>query len=127
MILIICPGCGSKLDAKDRLVGQTRSCPKCGQPIMITAPEGIEQIPSLPLEEPDATQFGLIGNKQSLPSQHLLKKLDRNNRYWICDHAHVIATWANDGKGWMLKTTSGMINAMRNREKVPNQIGRAHV
>lgn len=78
-------------------------------------------MPSIPLDEPDAAQLGLIGNKESLPSQHVLKRLDRHNRYWICDSAHIIATWANDGKGWMLKTTAGMISAARNQDQVPNQ------
>jgi hypothetical protein len=137
MIRIICPSCGSKLNAKERLIGQTRACPRCGQPILITAPESAEPaskgsdqanlpesvaaMPSLPVDEPDPAQFGLLGSKKALPSQHVLKKLDRHNRYWVCDHSHIVAAWAADGKGWMLKTTSGMISAMRNREKVPNQ------
>ncbi|HEY4759545.1 MAG TPA: hypothetical protein VIH42_03095 [Thermoguttaceae bacterium] len=120
MIRIICPSCGSKLNAKPKLVGQTRPCPKCRKPVVIVAPEAVDEQQSIPLDESDPARFGL-GSKKGLPSQHVLKKLDRNNRYWICDHAHIIATWANDGKGWMLKTNSGMINAMRNREKVPNQ------
>lgn len=65
MIRIICPGCGSKLNAKEKLVGQTRPCPKCGQPIMIATPEGHEQMPALPLDEPDAAQLGLLGNKKA--------------------------------------------------------------
>src|SRR3972149_4924976 len=120
MIRIICPSCGSKLNAKPKLVGQTRPCPKCRKPVVIVAPEAVDEQQSIPLDESDPARFGL-GSKKGLPSQHVLKKLDRNNRYWICDHAHVIATWANGGKGWMLKTTSGMISASRNRDKVPNQ------
>jgi hypothetical protein len=75
-------------------------------------------MPSIPVEEPDSSQFGLIGNKQRLQS-HVLERLNRHNRYWICDSAHVLATWANDGKGWLLKTNLGMVSASRNREKVP--------
>lgn len=105
MIRVVCSSCGTKLNAKDKLAGRTRACPKCGQPIFITTPEGIESLPSIPIDEPDPGQPGLLGNKIRLPSQHLLDRLDRNNRYWICDSAHVIATWANDGKGWLLKQT----------------------
>jgi hypothetical protein len=118
MIRVVCPSCGTKLNAKDKLAGHTKSCPKCGQPIYILVPEGVEVQPSIPVDEPDPAQFGLIGNKQRLHS-HVLERLDRHSRYWICDSTHVVATWTNDGKGWLLKTNAGMVSAARNREKVP--------
>ena len=37
MIRVTCPHCGSKLNAKDELAGQTRKCPKCAQPVRIVA------------------------------------------------------------------------------------------
>ncbi|MGW8257604.1 MAG: hypothetical protein ACWGMZ_08975, partial [Thermoguttaceae bacterium] len=120
MIRIICPSCGSKLNAKKKLIGKNRPCPKCGQPIFITSPDGSEAMPSPSADEPDAA-LGHMGNKKLLPSHNLLTRLDRNNRYWICDHAHIVATWANDGKGWLLKTTSGMVNAARNRDQIPTR------
>jgi hypothetical protein len=117
MIRVVCPSCGSKLNAKPKLAGRTKQCPSCSQPIYIPVPEGME-LPAVPVEEPPPAQLGLIGNKQRLQS-HLLEKLNKRNRYWICDSAHVIATWANDGKSWMLKTNTGMVSASRYREKVP--------
>jgi hypothetical protein len=118
MIRVVCPSCGSRLSAKDKHAGRTKPCPKCGQPILVPVPEGIESQPSIPVEEPDPAQFGLIGNKQRLLS-HVLERLNRHYRYWICDSTHVVATWAYDGKGWQLKTNMGMVSASRNREKVP--------
>jgi hypothetical protein len=118
MIRVVCPSCGSKLNAKDKHAGKTKPCPKCGQPIYVMVPEGMEAMPSIPIEEPNPSQLGLIGNKQRLLS-HVLEKLNRHYRYWICNSTHVIATWAYDGKGWMLKTNAGMVSASRNREKVP--------
>jgi hypothetical protein len=125
MIRVVCPSCGSKLNAKDKHAGQTKPCPKCSQPIYVPVPEGVETLPSnvetlpsIPVEEPRSAQFGLIGNKQRLQS-HVLEKLNRHYRYWICDSSHVLATWAYDGKGWQLKTNAGMVSASRNREKVP--------
>jgi hypothetical protein len=118
MIRVVCPSCGSKLTAKDKHAGQTKPCPKCGQPIYVMVPEGVEVLPSIPVDEPDSNQLGLLGNKQRLQS-HVLERLNKRNRYWICDLTHVIATWASDGKGWMLKTNAGMVSASRNREKVP--------
>ncbi|MFZ5830498.1 MAG: hypothetical protein ACOY3P_10435 [Planctomycetota bacterium] len=35
MIRVTCASCGSKLDAKEKLLGQVRKCPKCGQPVRI--------------------------------------------------------------------------------------------
>ena len=118
MIRVVCPSCGSKLSAKDKHFGQTKPCPKCGQPIYVPFPEGIETMPSIPVEEPPPSQFGLVGNKPRLQS-HPLERLNRHNRYWICDSTHVLATWANDGKSWQLKTNAGMVSASRYREKVP--------
>ena len=125
MIRVVCPSCGSKLNAKDKHGGATKPCPKCGQPIYVPVPEGVESLPanvdnlpSVPVEEPHPAQFGLIGNKQRLQS-HVLERLNRHNRYWICDSNHVIATWANDGKGWLIKSNTGMVSASRYREKVP--------
>jgi hypothetical protein len=118
VIRVVCPSCGSKLKAEDRHAGRNKPCPKCGQRIYIPVPEGIEPLPSLPVEEPHPAQYGLVGNKQRLQS-HALERLNRHYRYWICDQAHVIATWAYDGKGWQIKTNAGMVSASRNREKVP--------
>jgi hypothetical protein len=118
MICVVCPSCGSRLSAKDKHAGRTKPCPKCGQPIFVPVPDGVESLPPITVEEPDSSQFGLIGNKQRLQS-HVLERLNRHNRYWICDSTHVLATWANDGKGWLLKTNAGMGSASRNREKVP--------
>ena len=39
MIRVICPTCKSTLNAKDKLAGQTRKCPKCGQPVLIGEPD----------------------------------------------------------------------------------------
>lgn len=118
MIRVVCPSCGSKLNAKDKLAGQTKSCPGCSQPIYIPVPEGMIVPPSIPVEEPQPNQLGLVGNKQRLQS-HALTRLNKRYRYWICDSSHVIATWTNDGRSWQLKTNAGMVSAARNREKIP--------
>jgi DNA-directed RNA polymerase subunit RPC12/RpoP len=117
ILRIVCPSCGSKLNAKPKLVGQTRSCPKCGQPILIAA-HAVDDMPSLPVDEPAEGQFGLVNNKTALASRRLLDKLDRHNRYWILDRTHLLALWSNDGQGWQLKTPTGMVNAARNRDKI---------
>ena len=49
------------------------------------------------------------------------ERLDRQHRYLICDKTHLAAMWENNGNGWMLKTSTGLIPARRNRDKLPQQ------
>jgi hypothetical protein len=121
MVKIICPHCEAKLNAKPHLVGEVRPCPNCGGPVTIVLPEDPQQLPSVPLDEPPAGVPHLVGNKSRLPTTIHLEKLDRQNRYLICDRTSVVAAWANDGKGWMLKTTSGMIPLSRNADRLPKE------
>jgi hypothetical protein len=57
--------------------------------------------------------------EQGLPKPKTLDSLTRANHYLICDKFRVIATWQNDGQGWMLKTQSGPQSAKRNAEQIP--------
>jgi len=36
-IQIVCPGCNARIKAPVQLVGQTRACPGCGQPLLVQA------------------------------------------------------------------------------------------
>lgn len=120
MIRVTCPHCGSKLNAKDELAGQTRKCPKCAQALRVVA-----DAPPAP-GNTDATPSPAIPQTQQaaeerLPSLDLPEHLNRLSHYLICDRTHLVATWENDGRGWLLKTTSGLIPAKRNRDKLPSQ------
>jgi hypothetical protein len=68
MISIKCPKCDSKLNAKDELAGQTRKCPKCGNPIKIPAPEGQAEKPS-PSETLEQSQQPQPQSQQSQSQQ----------------------------------------------------------
>ena len=46
---------------------------------------------------------------------------DRHSHYAICDPAHVVATWENNGHGWTLKTNSGPVSAARHPECIPTE------
>jgi hypothetical protein len=120
-IRIICPNCGSKLNAKPKLIGESRPCPKCKEPVKIAIPEDFEKLPSVPLEEPDETASHLLANKPQLATTRLLERLNRNFRYLICDRTSLLVAWANDGQGWMFKTHTGMIPVSRNPERLPSQ------
>ena len=135
MIRVVCQNCGSKLNAKAKLAGQTRKCPKCGEPVLIPAEAGEGKTSTeAGLQEAEPGMEGQGGTAQetssvpiiyanpateALPSKNLLKRLHRTHRYLICDQSNVRAAWANDGRGWMLKVSSGFAPAKQNREVLP--------
>jgi len=111
MICLNCPQCKSKLNAKDKLAGQTRKCPNCGTQVKIPHPNAAAQ-PAV--EQADAGQPGLL-------ALDVPQRLDRMNRYLICDNTRLVASWENNGRGWMLKTGMGMISARHNPDQLPNR------
>ena len=120
MIRVTCPHCGSKLNAREELAGQTRKCPKCAQPVRVVAdpaPAASDVILVAPADDAAPEP----ATEEGLPLPDLPTHLNRESHYLICDRTHLVATWQNDGRGWMLKTNAGLIPAKRNREKLPTQ------
>ncbi len=113
MIRVECPSCGSRLNVKDELAGQTRNCPKCRSPITIPQ-EGLKDGPSV---EPAARndEDGLLSPLEAP------RRLAASSRYLICDSSRLVATWEAGGQGWMLKANSGWVSAARNPDQLPNQ------
>jgi len=112
MIQVICPGCGSKLNAKDELAGQTRRCPKCNTPVLIPASLGgpVEAVGAALPEQP-------IGLLRAMPPERLV----RHHRYLICDRTRVVATWEDNGHGWMILGDHRFVRALQNAERLPSQ------
>jgi len=128
MIRLTCPVCQSKLNAKEGLSGQTRKCPKCGNPLVIPAVETPPEVEGLIiLDEPGMSPDDGVGATSitplpaSLPHAPTPERLNRQNRYLICDRTSVFATWQNNGQGWMLRTRTGGVSAVRNPERLPAQ------
>jgi hypothetical protein len=119
MIRITCPNCASKLNAKDELIGQVRNCPKCGNPVQITAEVGDGDSLALADVLPEqrvqpALEGGLV--KPDLP-----KRLNRESNYLICGRTSLVAAWGNKGQGWLVKTEAGLVSAKRNGDQLPAQ------
>jgi len=154
MIQVTCPGCGSKLNAKDELNGQMRACPKCKTPMLISAsasaktavappePEAKPEPPPEarpPVVQASAVQTPAVQTPSAqaaagqaptvdVPVQtdvvkrvEAIERLNRNNHYLILNKTSVVATWENNGHGWMLKTNFGLVSAARNHEQLPGQ------
>jgi hypothetical protein len=120
MIRVRCPQCGSKLNAKDELAGQTRKCPKCAQPVLIVA-DSTAAPDSIAGGETSSDQHIQLASEEHLPSPDRPERLNRESHYLICDRTRLVAAWENNGDGWMLKTTAGFVNAKRNRDSLPAQ------
>jgi hypothetical protein len=118
MIRVICPGCQSKLSAKEELAGQTRKCPKCGAAVLISAPPP-EQGERLTQESP--SRMGGVEESVALPHPEIPERLTRHHRYFVCDRTRVIATWENNGQGWMIRAEHNFVGALRNVERLPNE------
>jgi hypothetical protein len=120
VIRVICPVCRAKIDAKDRLLGETRNCPRCGAPVRI-----------VPAEDPTPSPNSAATVVLQQPAQEIAQppighaeapiRLARANRYLICDSSKVIAAWENNGQGWRLRTDHGFVSAARNRDKIPGE------
>ena len=137
MLRITCPHCQSKLNAKEKLIGQTRKCPKCGQDVLIQ-PRGTEVEPT-DLARSASDQSETVPVTEETPTVHVEPpqeperlaqveavadpptELKPPNRYLICDRQRIIAVWEGDGSGWQLTSPTGLISAKRNTEQIPSQ------
>jgi len=59
--------------------------------------------------------------KKRLPLPDWPQRLNRNNCYLICGRHKIVAAWQNNGEGWMLKSGTNWISAIRNRDQLPTQ------
>lgn len=128
MIQITCPNCQSKLNAKEKLVGQTRNCPKCKHPVLIQAPTQSQTDLTSEDAKPGETETPSIVVTPRDEGEGLAKvtaiadpvtELKSPNKYVVCDRQRIIAVW--EGDGWQLKTPAGLISAKRNTEQIPSQ------
>ena len=130
MLRITCPNCQSKLNAKEKLIGQKRKCPKCGSEVLIAPPDDEANEAATPPQETasesDAEMPSIIVSPQETePLAQVVavadppRELTSPNRYVICDRQRVIAVW--EGNGWQLKTASGLVPAKRFTEDIPGQ------
>ena len=115
MIRVVCPVCKSKLNAKAELAGQSRKCPKCGNPVAIPHKSEDETAKSIvPVVEPE------VSRAEPLPHLPAPERLARTNRYLILDRGKIFALWESSRDGWQLKIREGYISAARNPDKLPN-------
>ena len=107
-IRVVCKSCGSKLDAKDELRGQTRRCPKCGAPVLIEPAESTQ---------PSVSSAELQGETEATGLKQLRMKQD--NLYLVLGSDKEIAFWkANEG--WFLSVGNGFQSVKRVPDSIPD-------
>lgn len=114
MIQMACPGCGKKLHAKDELAGRKAKCPQCGQPITIPEPSN-----TIPLDDVEPGEYIIPASEERLAPPPKIERLNRESHYLICDKNRLMATWANNGTGWMVRAGQGFLPAKRAKDKLP--------
>jgi len=123
MIVFTCPNCHSRLQAKPGLAGHVRKCPRCATPVTIVADEAdatsVADPNAIPVDDALPGQEVVPATEEHLPTRRLLERLNREYHYMICDREHLVATWANNGNGWMLRSGTSSLPAKRNRDKLP--------
>jgi len=122
MISVTCPGCKRGLNANDELAGQTRKCPKCGATIEIPQPAAPDAaMDTITLDEAVTETHVQTVSRPALPPKDYPERLNRQSKYVILDKTNLVATWENNGNGWMLKAGFGFVSAARNHEQIPAQ------
>ena len=120
MIRMTCLSCGKKLHAKDELAGRAAKCPGCGQPIQIPA-EVVPPSGNIPLDDAEPGEHVIPASEEHIATPRVIERLNRESHYLICNKTQLMATWANNGAGWMIRVGAGFLPAKRNREKLPDQ------
>ena len=115
---IFCQSCGSKLNAREELIGQTRNCPKCSQPVFIQR----ETVTPISVNEPSITEIPVgprIGEVGGF-IEGLPERLEYRNRYFIVGSDRMIAVW-EPGKSWQINAGNGFAPAKKNPNAIPDQ------
>jgi len=120
MIRMVCLSCGKKLHAKDELAGRAAKCPGCGQPIQIPT-EVAEPSNAISLDDAEPGEHVIPASEEHVAIRFAADRLSRESHYLICNKTHLMATWENNGAGWMIRVGAGFLPAKRNREKLPDQ------
>jgi len=119
MIRFTCPHCGSRLDAKEEIAGQTRKCPKCRNPVTVPA-AATRQVPE-PSKDGSPAAVQPAAEAPVRPHLPHPARLVGHNRYLICDRTGVFAAWEGGGQGWLLRTDHGYTRLALNADKLPSQ------
>ncbi|GIX01632.1 MAG: hypothetical protein KatS3mg112_0569 [Thermogutta sp.] len=118
MLVVTCPSCLARLKVSPQFTGRAGKCPRCGEIVPIRQSE---QTP------PSSTPVGIAGSSSpsagddDLPDIEHPDRLVRHFHYLVCDRQGLVATWESNGQGWMIRSGTTFVRAVRNADKLPAQ------
>ena len=70
-------------------------------------------------EKPESPPAKPSGGQSLRTAPEVPERMNRESHWLVCDKSRVVASWQNNGKGWMLNTRTGPISAKRNQDQIP--------
>jgi len=116
MLVVVCPSCQARLKVSPQFTGRAGKCPRCGEIINLRQVQLPEASPSPPVPE---HQSGT--GDDDIPAIEQPDKLVRTFHYLVCDRLGLVATWEANGQGWMIRSGTTYVRAVRNADKLPAQ------
>lgn len=115
MPVITCPSCQARLKVSEQFAGRAGKCPRCGEIIQIKAAEAASEIaPAPPNQQQESAG-------EEFPEIQQADKLVRNYHYLVCDRLGLVATWEANGQGWLIRSGTTFVRAVKNPDKLPAQ------
>ena len=115
---LVCPSCQTNLRVRPELAGRAGKCPKCGAIVHVPVPDQ-----DAPSEDPGETvrsaQEAATGDE--FPDIEPADRLVRDYHYLVVDRNGLTASWENNGQGWMIRSGTTFVRAVRNADKLPGQ------
>lgn len=115
MLVVTCPSCQARLKVSPQFVGRAGKCPRCGEIVTIPQAE-----PPQPVTSEQANQAS-SGSDEDLPGIEHADRLVRTFHYLVCDRLGLVATWEANGQGWMIRSGTTMVRAIKNADMLPAQ------
>ena len=116
MLVVVCPSCQARLKVSPQFTGRAGKCPRCGE--IITLQQGQAASSSSP-PQPQNPQAAAADD--DMPAIEQPDRLIRTFHYLVCDRLGLVATWEANGQGWMIRSGTTFVRAVKNADKLPAQ------
>ncbi|MGQ9606659.1 MAG: hypothetical protein ACUVTW_10685 [Thermogutta sp.] len=118
MLTVVCPSCQAGLRVRPELAGRAGKCPRCGA--IVHVPPADRDVATPDRVEPASSPEN-AGTGDEFPDIEPADRLVRDYHYLVVDRLGLVASWENNGQGWMIRSGTTMVRAVRNADKLPGQ------
>lgn len=116
MLIVVCPSCQARLKVSPQFVGRAGKCPRCGEIISLRQEQAAN-----PALSPEFASSQPGSADDDIPAIEQPDKLIRSYHYLVCDRLGLVATWEANGQGWMIRSGTTFVRAIKNPDKLPAQ------